>query len=624
MNDELNIVSLIEENPLTKLSKAYNNKLLNRIKDEFTSFEQKLFVSSFYCYLKYDKTTDFVVDLDNIWRWLGFTLKENAKRILLKNYKPNIDYKELCALSSKEHNDNNSDTEEIINNDEKKIKKEKHGGHNKITILMTINCFKEFCLNTQTSKAKEIHKYYLKLEDIMHKMVEEESNELRLQLEQKDQQIGKIIETTQKRKQRAVEQSIINQFPVNTECIYFGTIDNTNEKGEKLVKFGHTNDLNTRVLDHHKQYDNFILINAFRVQNKVEIENLIKTHDKIKRHIRSIEINGRNKTEILAYDATYFTLEKISKYIKDIIHSRTYSIDNFNALQKRNETLEEDIKVLQRRLSEANEMIEKREQEINELRERVERQDILLINYKKDPNEEESPEKMMFEEFIAKHCIVNPDLEVSGKDIQGQFRLIHRHPTKELFHAFKAFLDTRFKPVRLSIQDKNQVVHGYKGVMLKPIAYEKAKQDCHAQNFIFMSCGFSPASTVQIATLEQEYIEWKKEYNIDITGRESSELRTYLDKSMSKYVLYSTIWSTEGSGQGYYGLHLNRDQDHYKKTSSTGKRVEKRLIKDDIVLGTWETIAKAAEAENISASKMSRSIKNKTHINDYYYVSTQS
>ena len=77
---QLNIVELIEKNPIVKLSNAYNNKLLIKIKDNFTGFEQQLFVSSFYCYLNYNKNIDFVVDLDNVWNWLGFTLKENAEK----------------------------------------------------------------------------------------------------------------------------------------------------------------------------------------------------------------------------------------------------------------------------------------------------------------------------------------------------------------------------------------------------------------------------------------------------------------------------------------------------------------------------------------------------------------
>ena len=45
---ELNIVELIEKNPITKLSNNYNNKLLNKIKEKFNEEQQKLFVSSFY------------------------------------------------------------------------------------------------------------------------------------------------------------------------------------------------------------------------------------------------------------------------------------------------------------------------------------------------------------------------------------------------------------------------------------------------------------------------------------------------------------------------------------------------------------------------------------------------
>ena len=53
--------------------------------------------------------------------------------------------------------------------------------------------------------------------------------------------------------------------------------------------------------------------------------------------------------------------------------------------------------------------------------------------------------------------------------------------------------------------------------------------------------------------------------------------------------------------------------------SNREQKVEKRLIKSNELLSTWETIAKAAEAEKICAAKMSRSIKNKTIFKDDYY-----
>ena len=46
----------------------------------------------------------------------------------------------------------------------------------------------------------------------------------------------------------------------------------------------------------------------------------------------------------------------------------------------------------------------------------------------------------------------------------------------------------------------------------------------------------------------------------------------------------------------------------------------KREINKNQMLGTWETIAKAAQYEGISPSRMSTGIKNKTvYNNDYYY-----
>ena len=408
---ELNIVELIEKNPISKLSKAYNNKLINKIKDNFTGFEQQLFVSSFYCYLNYDKNNDFVVDLDDIWKWLGFQQKYNAVRMLEKYFNLDLDYKTAPQVGG------------AVFETENNIKK--NGGQNKQTILLTIKCFKSLCLKSQTKKASEIHEYYMKMEDVLHQIVEEETDELRLQLEQKEniilekeQEKHQLIQSYKKEKQRAVEQATIIQFPLNTECIYFGTIDNTNESGEKLIKFGHTNDLATRILDHRKKYNNFILADAFRVQNKVEIENLIKTYPKIKRQIRSLEVNGKNKTEIIAYDDTNFTIDKLSKHIKDIIHSKTYSIDNFNNLLKKNEELLKENQELKEQIAVKNEAITKQSIEINELKEKIVKQDNELQLFEKEnqtvyqnPLLPEDEQTNNFNEFIDTMCIVRSDVE---------------------------------------------------------------------------------------------------------------------------------------------------------------------------------------------------------------------
>ena len=100
MNQTINIVKLIEENPNTKLSNSYQGKLINKLKDNFSTEEQQLFISSFYCYLNY-KSNDFVIDLDHIWKWLGFSTKQKAKDLLKDNFKLDFDYKTVFNLEVK-------------------------------------------------------------------------------------------------------------------------------------------------------------------------------------------------------------------------------------------------------------------------------------------------------------------------------------------------------------------------------------------------------------------------------------------------------------------------------------------------------------------------------------------
>lgn len=613
--ESLDIVDLIEKNPISKLSNAYNNKLLMKIQENFTGLEQQLFVGSFYCYLNYDKTLDFVIDLDNVWKWLGFTQKASAIRVIEKNFNIGTDYKNLSSQVGEEKT--------ALQFGKAVLKDEKiNGGQNKQTTLLTIKCFKSLCLKAQTKKAAEIHEYYMKMEEVLHKTIEEETDELRLQLGQKENIIlekENTIITTKKEKQRAVEQAIITQFPVNTECIYFGTIDNTNDSNEKLIKFGHTNDLTIRITNHRKIYNNFILVAAFRVQNKVEIENLIKTHPKIKNQIRTINVNGKNKTEIIAYETSNFTIEKLSKNIKDIIHSKTYSIDNFNRLLKQNEELENDNKTLLEKIKIQQSLISKQTFEISELKEKIEDQQKIIVSINQDNTSvyqnvllPEDDLNKKFNDFVNQICIVRPDVEENSVNLEGRYRLYSQvKPSKEVFHALKNYLDIRFKPKRIHGN------HGYVGIKLKSVEYKKREINSDVQNFLFQVCKFSDSGKILNSVLLKEYQKWKLSLHKETKDDDIREIKEYLNSS--PYTLKATVWTDAGNNEGYYGLSLQGNDYIPKMVCSTGKKVEKRLVIMNDVIGTWDSIAKAAVSENISAAKMSRSIKNKICFGDYYY-----
>ena len=69
--ETLNIVNLIESNPITKLSIDYNYKLLVKIKDNFTDFEQHVFSQL----MRYSILNSTVSDVDEINRFFDHTSK---------------------------------------------------------------------------------------------------------------------------------------------------------------------------------------------------------------------------------------------------------------------------------------------------------------------------------------------------------------------------------------------------------------------------------------------------------------------------------------------------------------------------------------------------------------------
>ena len=640
----LNIVELIENNPITKLSQKYNNILIDKLQENFNTFEQQLFVASFYCYLNYDKNTDFVVDLDDVWKWLGFAQKINVRLLIESVFKHDVDYKIVTSSETDEDQPSNSP------NKSGSEKPKKHGGHNKQTIKLTIRCFKLLCLKAQTKKAGEIHEYYMKMEETLHQILDTETSELRAQLEQKNEVISTLNQATitlTEEKKRAIEKTLISQFPVNTQTIYFGTIDNTNADNEKLIKFGQTNDLSTRVADHHKKYNNFILAAAFRVTNRSEIENHIKSHPKIKRQIRTIEVAGKNKTEIIAYDSTNFTIARLTKHIEGIIHSTMYNVENFNRLIQRNQELEAENAKLVSDLESKKKAIHELTLANNELKDKTAQQSQALQIV---ASENESPftqhillpdneMTQKFDQFVATCCIVRPDVEEESVNLEGRFRLwSHTKPTKETFHALKHYMDVKFKPKRI---DR---IHGYQGIKLKTVEYKKVVAN-EAENpaqfsvetFIFQCCKFSDRGKILNSTLLKEYQQWKISVGQTPSETDLKNLKTYLNACPN--ALKATIWAeNQTSNEGYYGVSLS--ENYYTMTqaviqgqanpvisvqiSTTGKKVEKRLVNSNQVLKTWDTIAKAAVAEGFSTAKMSRSVKYKTVFNDYYYCVAQS
>jgi hypothetical protein len=326
MDASLNIVNLIENNPIIKLSNTYNNKLLEKIKENFTETQQQLFISSFYCYLHYNQTTDFVIDLDNIWKWLGFNQKYAAKRILERHFIIEKDYKFLLTQSGEQD-------------------KEQHGGHNKQTILLNINTFKLFCIKTETKKASEIHEYFVKLEEILNQVIQEECIELKQQLEDNKQQLEdnkqnfdkKLIQ--QKTLQR--EQILLKDYGSSGSLIYIIKVKSY-DTGEYIVKIGESRyGIEQRYKEHQKNYEECILLDCFRVVKSKDFEKYLHHHDKI-RPSRVKDLKDHEKEQELFHIGKELSYKIVLNIIENNIKTfNEYSQKDFDRLQEKYDLLQE-------------------------------------------------------------------------------------------------------------------------------------------------------------------------------------------------------------------------------------------------------------------------------------------
>jgi hypothetical protein len=307
----LNIVNLIEHTPITKLSHAYNNKFIVKIKEQFTEVDQQLFVASFYCYLNYNQKTDFVIDFDNVWEWLGFTQKANAKRLLDKHFILDIDYK--CLLfPNEEHKDKGS------------------GGHNKETIMLTIKTFKLLCFKAGTKKAHDIQEYYLNLEEILQQIFNEQDNEMKLHCEQilkiKNEELEQvknemIYNEEQNKKEfdqkisKEREQFLLREYGMIGSIVYIIKVK-TFENGQYIIKIGESRKgVQSRYNEHKSHYSEILLLDCFTVKNSKDFESFLHSHDKI-RFNRVSDLEG-HETErelfLIGKDLSYTTIITIIK-----------------------------------------------------------------------------------------------------------------------------------------------------------------------------------------------------------------------------------------------------------------------------------------------------------------------
>jgi phage anti-repressor protein len=275
-----------------------DSQLQVMLDESFTKEERDIYLESFKYYLLHgDDDNSFIVNLEDVYPWIGFSRKDVAKRVLLKNLTKSVDYK----------------ITQEINHDK--------GGKYPEQVLLTVDAFKRFCMIAGTEKGKEVQKYYLKLEKIFHRY-----NRMRLQ--ESNDQIKQLKNTVEQVKDEAMitkHETLINAHD-RKRLVYVLRVHNLEDE-KFIIKIGETADIKERV---QKISSNFGLpltvTHVFPCEMNREFESFLHNHQKLLAYKYTDVINNKctsTETYLMKSQAMFDSIIRLIQKNVKFYQSRT-------------------------------------------------------------------------------------------------------------------------------------------------------------------------------------------------------------------------------------------------------------------------------------------------------------
>ena len=626
--ETLDIVRIIEETPIINITESCKNKLLEKIKKKFNTEDQKIFFTSFYCYLNYNPKKDFVIDFDSIWKWCGFSRKDPAKRVLEKYFVIENDYKVF---------------HKPVENLE--------GGRPAEQIMLTINTFKKFCLKANTKKADEIHDYYINLEQLLHETIIDESTQLQLQ----NKMSQKLIEDLNKK----IEKKHRTKYEL-ANCVYI--ISNDLFKG--YYKVGKSSGFNKR-LDSYSSGSpiGYNVDYICKVRNKSE-ETIIETM--VLQILSKYRVkNHMDQEREWLYNIDLFTIKKEinvclkflnmrrNKYeveVKENDNKVEDEVDNKVEVEENEEVEEDEVEDNEEVEDEVEDEVDNEvevEKEVdNKVGDEVEVEEKYEIIIESDYEEEEEIKKkdkkikqrivsrynleninlgikrnnpIDFQKFVKDYCRVGKDLHVIQSELKLAFKIWSKTPLEMVEKQFLMYMNDNFKDKRMFLD--NQRRHVFIGIELKPFIYKKTKINFDFEQFIEQKCKVNYLHSISYQDFFYFFTEWKRQTDPDfrLNKFDKINMQKILEENFAKGRIKHSIQSKTKSLCGILGVGIEENNYGIVNQKRHTKTVGEYDVDTNELLKTYESMYLCSIKSRIPFSTFSTYITNKTVINGKYY-----
>jgi hypothetical protein len=543
------------------------NRLINKLQQHFTDEEQQLYVCNLFLYLNYNPVTDFIINLDNVWKFIGFSNKANAKRLLKHNFKEGTDY--------------NKGGNTVIRLDDGKFSNE--------TIMLNINTFKKLCLKANTENADKIHDYYIKLEIIYNELMKEEIEEKKRQIEQQksiQEETKKQLEDKEKQLEslkKLKTRKWYNQEPGDT--VYAIKVNN-------IIKIGKTKDIRHR--------------EGYYTQNQIDDMFYIKKcyncdlTEKVIHHILDKYREENNKEWFnISNELAIYTMNIVCNFLDNFIEcSEKLPISNLK------EYINSSYDIINPN---------KEDKEDNEENENSMLNKIVKIECNED--------KM--KKFIEEFCELGDNYSVLSYELYGAYRIWSKGMTNVDRSRFAQFMRKNYKSKRKYYKEYNEssllTYHGIKPKDLILVQEDKSILPKY-EEFILSECKYNYNYRIGYTNFIDTYLEWcsKKYPGYTMSKQEQFNMNSYINRHFLKDKINMPGYRNVN---GIWGFQLKSENTIQLGINPTKRReIIKIEYKTRKITEEFKSVIIASNKLKLNASTIRNYIRDKRVINNEFIL----
>lgn len=573
--------------------------------------DEQTFLMHFRCYIEHDQEKDFVIDLDDVIQYMGFTRKDVIKRILSKHFQEEQDYRvsKLLHISAEQ--------------DHLLEKKPINGGHNKERILMTPMTFKELCIKANTNKAHQIRMYYIRMENILFKYLNETIQSLTDSKKCLEKEIA-LTCTSFQNKIDLLEKEVAKFKARDRKKYDYGDTVYVVKDG-RVYKVGSALNMNNREETYYCHSTRTRIVYTKRCKSRKALEDAV--------HHRLAQYTYMNRKDWFTCDFTTIRTaidelqraldgeESAFTFDKDALDSDNDEIDDKIDDVRTNcdSEVEEDGDVEQDTCIPNDEEITGSDSNTNVLDTQPPAVDDTEEENMQSKTKYKKPLiKPNFEKFISECFTVDENTITTWVDIGARYKIWSKSTCLFKTDLYAFMKQHGYKETFFLDKTTCTLAKAFRGLKMIPLPpFRKPKKPNEIEQFVFECCTRNITGRISCKDLDAAFATWKGKQKEGYT-KITKEDKKNVDKFFADKFFATTVHTGERMRFGYLGVSLKGHEHVGRKFKPNNrKQIEQYNPETMEVVQTFNSITEASIEFGMSISAVSLALTKQRKVLGY-------